>query len=83
VDIVTEVRGETIPFEVKYSGKRVGPGDVKGLIEFCTEKNLDRGYVITKELSDFETLTDHTATSAILKIPAALACYWLSLESPP
>jgi uncharacterized protein len=78
VDIVAEAGDETIPFEVKYCGGRVGASDVKGLLEFCAEKKLDRGYVITKELADFEILTGHSSKTDILKIPAVLACYWLS-----
>lgn len=79
MDIVAEVSNETVLFEVKYSGQRGGAGDVKGLIEFCSDKSIDRGYVITKEPADFELLTDHSASASILKVP--LACLWLSQSS--
>ncbi len=78
VDIVAETPNVLVPFEVKYEKRRVGSGDVKGLIEFCKLKQLKRGYVITRELSDFELLTQHDANTEIIKIPASLACFWLS-----
>lgn len=78
VDIVAETADSVVPFEVKYTQGRVGSGDVKGLIQFCKEKKVDRAYIITREINDFEMLTEHDANTAILKIPATLACYWLS-----
>jgi predicted AAA+ superfamily ATPase len=78
VDIVAEVPPDIVPFEVKYSQSRVGAGDVRGLIEFCKERKIGRAYVITRDLGDFEMLTDHDAPTEILKIPAVLACFWLS-----
>jgi predicted AAA+ superfamily ATPase len=78
VDILAELPDGIVPFEVKYSQGRVGPGDVKGLVELCKEKQIKRGYVITRDLTDFELLTDHDSGAEILKLPAALACYWLS-----
>jgi hypothetical protein len=40
---------------------------------------VERGYVITREMSDFQILKlDQADTkSRLLKIPAPLACYWL------
>lgn len=35
--------------EVKYQGQYVGAGDLKGLLEFCRERHVQRGYVITEE----------------------------------
>jgi predicted AAA+ superfamily ATPase len=78
VDIVAEIPNDMVPFEVKYTHSRVGPSDVKGMIELCQQKGLKRGYVITRELSDFELLAPHAAAAEILKIPAPLACFWLS-----
>jgi predicted AAA+ superfamily ATPase len=78
VDIVAETPTTLVPFEVKYSQSRVGAGEVKGLIEFCKQKKVKRAYVITRELNDFERLTGHDAETDIMKIPAPLACYWLS-----
>jgi predicted AAA+ superfamily ATPase len=79
VDIVAEVQGRQVPFEVKYSHQHTGAGDLKGLVAFCTQKNIPRGYVVTRELDDFSVLPldDTPAKTRILKIPAPLACYWL------
>lgn len=44
--------------------------------EFCIKQNLSSGYIITRELSDLGTL-DLAPNLNVLKIPAALACYWL------
>jgi uncharacterized protein len=78
VDILAETPDGIVPFEVKYSQSRVGAGDVKGLLELCKEKNVKRAYVITRDLNDFELLDQHTSSAEIIKLPAALACYWLS-----
>jgi predicted AAA+ superfamily ATPase len=75
VDIIAEVDGRTIPFEVKYRSNHTGRKDLKGICEFCKEKNVERGYVITKEISDFGILAFDSVR--LLKIPAPLACYWL------
>jgi hypothetical protein len=42
-------------------------------------KNLRRGYVITRDMSDFDVLPleGMPAATRLLKIPAPLACYWL------
>lgn len=79
VDIVADVRGRLVPFEVKYSAQHTGLGDLKGIASFCQEKKVARGYVITRELSDFSVLSlvDSPADTLLLKIPAVLACYWL------
>jgi len=40
---------------------------------------IPRGYVITRETSDFGVVAfPGKVAAAILKIPAPLACYWLS-----
>lgn len=79
VDIVADVQGRLVPFEVKYRHQHTGAGDLKGLVAFCTEKEIPRGYVVTREMSDFSILPldDTPAKTRILKIPAPLACYWL------
>lgn len=79
VDIVAEVEGRLIPFEVKYRGQDTGLADLKGLQEFCAEKKINKGYVITKRLTDFGVVTFNAngMTIQLLKIPAPLACYWL------
>jgi predicted AAA+ superfamily ATPase len=77
VDIVAEVAGDLIPFEVKYRSSISG-SDLKGIRALCQHKNLRRAYVITRELSDFRVVTEASATTQYLHIPAVLACFWLS-----
>jgi predicted AAA+ superfamily ATPase len=78
VDLVAEIGGQIIPFEVKYRAQHTGLRDLKGLIELCRQKNIDRAYVVTKSLDDFGMVADlpNTATR-ILRIPAPLLCYWM------
>jgi predicted AAA+ superfamily ATPase len=79
VDILAEVNLRLIPFEVKYSRSPVLENDLKGLRLLCAEKAIPRGYVITRQISDFGVVTfPGKVEAAILKIPAPLACYWLS-----
>jgi len=85
VDIVAEVEGQLIPFEVKYRSQNTGVGDLKGLAEFCETRKANRGYVITREIQDFSILPlgfdvpskGGNLPARIAKIPAPLACYWL------
>ena len=79
VDIVAQVQGRTIPFEVKYRHQNTGLGELKGMTAFCDQKKIDRGYVITREMTDFSLLPVENAPThtVLLKIPAPLACYWL------
>lgn len=79
VDILAQVHLQLIPFEVKYSRSPVHENDLKGLRILCEEKEIPRGYVISREISDFGVMTfPGKVQTAILKIPAPLACYWLS-----
>lgn len=80
VDIIADLDGQLVPFEVKYRGQNhTGLGDLRGMLEFCTAHGLERGYVITREFSDFSVLTTNPGKNTIqlLKIPAPMACYWL------
>lgn len=86
VDIVAEVMGESIPFEVKYrSRENTRPGDLKGISSFCAEHGVSRGYIITREWNDYGVIdalpgTDQVGKGVhpkLLKIPAPLACFWL------
>jgi len=85
VDLVAEANGEIIPFEVKYRAQHTGARELKGLIELCTQKHISRGYVITKSLDDFGVMTglpkvateDGKPVTQIMRIPAALLCYWM------
>jgi len=76
VDIIADIGGELVPFEVKYRSQHTDARDLRGLAQFCGEKKARRGYVVTREIADFG-VTEIEGTP-ILKIPAALACYWLS-----
>lgn len=88
VDLVAEVGGELIPFEVKYRAQHTGARELKGLIELCRSKHIARGYVITKSLDDFGPMRDlPTAPEAvdtqIMRIPAPLLCYWMGATELP
>ncbi len=87
VDIVAEVHNDIIPFEVKYTQSHIKMQDIKGLVQLCKEKNLPRGYIITREFSDFDVIPEKITqtNTTFLKIPAPLACFWLSqseIEEP-
>lgn len=77
VDLVAEVLGQVIPFEVKYRSQPAELKNLKGLLTFCDEKKADRGYVITKSLDDFGVLTQPHEAFQIFRIPATLLCYWM------
>lgn len=82
VDIIADVEGQLVPFEIKYRTQHTDIGDLKGLGQFCQERHIHRGYVITKDAADFGTMMIPGAKekTRILKIPAPLACYWLGLS---
>lgn len=80
VDIIAEVEGRLVPFEVKYRNQETSWDDLKGMIDFCETKKVLLGYAITKETSDFGLIERQQRSGgslSILKIPAPLACYWL------
>ncbi len=80
VDIIADLDGQLVPFEVKYRGPaHTGMGDLKGMVAFCAVHDVKRGYVITREMSDFGELPTQPGESRtrLMKIPAPLACYWL------
>ncbi|WP_235840053.1 ATP-binding protein [Derxia lacustris] len=80
VDLVAETESGLIPFEVKYRAQHTGPRELKGLIELCEQKKLARGYVVTKTLADFGPLGglgESAPGVEIMRIPAALLCYWM------
>lgn len=90
VDLVAEVAGQIIPFEVKYRAQHTGARELKGLLALCEQKKLARGYVVTKSLDDFGVLpsvpSKTQATTQIMRIPAPLLCYWMGaheLTVPP
>lgn len=80
VDIIAAMEGRLVPFEVKYRHQATGWSDLKGLVEFCTERKVGLGYVITKEPGDFGVMERELSNGQplqVVKIPAPLACYWL------
>ncbi|MFN0074266.1 MAG: ATP-binding protein [Chloroflexota bacterium] len=76
VDIIADSGSRLVPFEVKYRNEPVTLRDIAGLRQFCEERSIARGYVITKHHLDFGLLPIGPDRIA-LKIPAPLACYWL------
>ncbi len=81
VDLVAEIAGELIPFEVKYRAQHTGMRDLKGLLELCQQKKIERAYVVTKSLDDLGPLpglpmNDSGGSTRILRVPAPLLCYW-------
>lgn len=77
VDLVAEVAGQLIPFEVKYRAQHTGLRELKGLLELCEQKNISRGYIVTKSLDDFGLMTGLSGGTQIMRIPAPLLCYWM------
>jgi len=77
VDLVIEIDGHIVPFEVKYQSQAVQKRDVPGLIELSRQKPITNGYVITKSPNDLGLLEDLPQDKRYMKIPAALFCYWL------
>lgn len=91
VDLVAEVGGELIPFEVKYRAQHTGARELKGLIELCRAKRIARGYVVTKALDDFGPMPGlpvlapepPAGATQIMRIPAPLLCYWMGATELP
>lgn len=77
VDLVAEVGRQIVPFEVKYRAQHTGVRELKGLMELCQQKQIERGYVITKSLDDFGLLPGTPESINIMRIPAPLLCYWM------
>ena len=78
VDLVAELGDQLIPFEVKYRAQHAGVRELKGLIEFCEQKKVARGYVVTKSLNDFGVLqTGVEGAAKIMRVPAPMLCYWM------
>jgi len=82
IDLVAEINGEIIPFEVKYRAQHTGMRELKGLRELCQQKNVARAYVVTKALDDFGLLAGvppegDSPPAQIMRIPAALLCFWM------
>ncbi len=89
VDLVAEIAGEIIPFEVKYRAQHTGTRELKGLLELCRAKQVARGYVVTKAARDFGLLPHEgvaipgAAPTQIMRVPAPLLCYWMGAMELP
>jgi len=80
VDIIADLDGRLVPFEVKYRApQHTGSSELRGMTAFCTEHKIEKGYVITREMTDFQVMPPDKSMpqTSLLKIPAPLACYWL------
>ena len=81
MDIIPSVEGRLVHFEVKYRAQAPGAGDLRELEQFCADREVDRGYVITKDVNDFSVmpLVRAAACARVVKLPAPLASYRLGL----
>lgn len=78
VDLVADLGDSLIPFEVKYRSEPPGARQLKGLLELCQAKGIDRGYVVTKSLDDLGLLpAGKGLPTGIMRVPAPLLCYWM------
>lgn len=80
VDIVADLQTRLVPFEVKYRmPAHTRLGESKGLVEFCRTHSVPHGYLITRDPADFGPPVNAPALpqTRLMKIPAALFCYWL------
>lgn len=84
VDFVTEDDTGLTPFEVKYTQSSVQPGDLKGMALFAEQREVNRGVVVTRDTSGLGLLSlpikggKKPAALTVIRLPAPLACYWLS-----
>lgn len=79
VDLIAEIGGELVPFEVKYRSETTSERNLKGLFELCRQKGLNKAYIVTKNMTDFGLLKSHSDIpgTRFMQIPASLFCYWL------
>lgn len=77
VDLIAEMGSTLIPIEVKYRTRTNDVTALKGLTEFCVKKSPEHAYVVTKSLQDFGPLQLPETKTKVMKIPAALLCYWM------
>lgn len=80
VDFVVESADGLMPFEVKYSGT-VQRDDLRGLAAFCASRPAAQAYIIGRTPGDIgqsELVGSRGTATRLVRIPAALACLWLS-----
>ena len=77
VDLIAELDSQIVPFEVKYRSE-INAKELSGLLQFCKEKAVQNGYVVTKSTRDFGLLQEKREGEVpILCLPAVLLCYWM------
>jgi predicted AAA+ superfamily ATPase len=78
VDLVLELEGRVLPFEVKYQSQQLQRNVVSGLIDLCRERpSISQGYVLTKLPTDMGVLIEKNDSTPLMRIPASIFCYWL------
>jgi len=78
VDFVVEKGNRLLPFEVKHRPKSAtGARALAGMHEFCQRQRIEWGHLISREISDFGVDGSESNDVKLLRIPVALACYWL------
>ena len=78
VDLIVEMGGTLIPFEVKYQSQHLQERDVPGLTDLCLQKpSIQQAYVLTKAPQDIGKMENASTDTRFVRIPAALFCYWL------
>lgn len=87
VDIVAQLGDRLVPFEVRYRGGQTRSDATAGLRALHAQRGFSRGYLVTRDLAEFGIidLADPTLApqgpadrAQVLKLPAPLACFWLS-----
>ena len=81
VDFIFNPLSARVPIEVKYQSKINPIKDIKGLKRFHKDQGFNRGYLITKNLTDFGPMEKISSvgkrSGRLMRIPALLFCYWL------
>lgn len=66
---------------MNYRSQHTGVRELKGLIQLCTQKKIERAYVVTKSLDDIGPLPSLSPAAEtygkIMRLPAPLLCYWM------
>jgi predicted AAA+ superfamily ATPase len=79
---------KNIIFDINYSDQNLGNADLRSIEYACTKAGIEKGYMITKSFNDFgwsevksdgrlKTGKKEIRTIKVLRIPAALLCYFL------
>lgn len=80
IDIIAELANELTPFEIKYRQPPLQLSWFDGLKTFAKMNKFKRGYIITRDMTDFGIMKNLSVPEGIqiLKIPAPLFCYWIA-----